>query len=506
VRLALADIGAMLVAAWGTLLVHSGRPMHWADLASGAGRTVVVSLCMVVAFYYSGLYDYQLVPSFARFMPRLPRSAGLALLLLAGFRLLMPSSRLAEGLFISSLLGLGLVVALRAAAYGVIRNRSVHQRLLLVGSGSLARQLVAEIAARPHLRYEVVGAVDDECGAPPECPCFGRLEDLRRIVDEVRPDRIIVALASRRGRMPVQQLLDFRMRGMVLEDGAETYERITGKIAIESLTPTGLIFSHDFRCTHVHPVVGRALGLVLAAVGLLALAPLLGLIALAIVLDSRGPVLFVQDRVGLGGRRFRLLKFRTMHPAGAHPSEWVRDNGHRITRVGRWLRRFRLDELPQLVNILRGDMNLVGPRPHPVSNLALFVVMLRNAPECGERIPYYSLRSTVRPGLTGWAQVRYRYANDLEEEIEKMRYDLFYLKHRSLWLDLRIVLDTFKIVILGREQASSPADGPATASARTSSPPERAAWEPDRLRAGTAGAVCRLEEDACAAGLEGGAS
>src|SRR5207244_708155 len=156
-----------------------------------------------------------------------------------------------------------------------------------------------------------------------------------------------------------------------------------------------------------------------------AAAQLVGLVARASELDSRGPGFFVQDRVGLGGKRFRMIKFRTMHPVTGTASEWVRDNGHRITRVGRWLRKFRLDELPQLVNILRGDMNLVGPRPHPVSNLALFVVMLRNAPECGERIPYYSLRSTVRPGLTGWAQVRYRYANDLEEEIEKMRYDLF---------------------------------------------------------------------------------
>src|SRR6185503_5414293 len=140
-------------------------------------------------------------------------------------------------------------------------------------------------------------------------------------------------------------------------------------------------------------------------------------------------------------RTFRLLKFRTMRPAGAATSEWARDNASRLTRVGVWLRRFRLDELPQLVNILRGDMNLVGPRPHPVSNFPLFVLAMRNTPDCGESIPYYALRSLVRPGITGWAQVRYRYANDLEEEIEKIRYDLYYVKHMSVWLDLRVLLE-----------------------------------------------------------------
>jgi lipopolysaccharide/colanic/teichoic acid biosynthesis glycosyltransferase len=139
-----------------------------------------------------------------------------------------------------------------------------------------------------------------------------------------------------------------------------------------------------------------------------------------------------------------------MHTATGSTSEWAKDNGERITRVGRWLRKFRLDELPQFVNILRGDMNLVGPRPHPASNFELLVLVSRNAPACGEAIPYYTVRSMVRPGITGWAQVRYRYANDLEEEIEKLRYDLYYIKHLSVWLDLRILFDTVKIVLLGR--------------------------------------------------------
>jgi len=188
------------------------------------------------------------------------------------------------------------------------------------------------------------------------------------------------------------------------------------------------------------------------------LAPLLGLILLLIKLDSRGPAFFVQARVGKRGRSFQLIKFRTMHPTTRPRSEWEQDNGDRITRVGRWLRRFRLDEVPQLLNVLRGDMNLVGPRPHPVTNFELMILAVRNLSEVsGDAIPYYSLRCSVQPGITGWAQVRYGYANTLEEEMEKIRYDFYYLKHMSLWLDLKIMLETVKIMFAWRDSAGAPA-------------------------------------------------
>src|SRR5438876_1195089 len=174
---------------------------------------------------------------------------------------------------------------------------------------------------------------------------------------------------------------------------------------------------------------------------------LVGLVVLLIKLDSRGPVFFIQERVGLYRQPFKLVKFRTMRPVGRPKSEWEQDNRDRITRVGMWLRQFRLDELPQLVNVFRGDMNLVGPRPHPVTNLGLMILVVRNLSEVsGDAIPYYSLRCSVRPGITGWAQVRYRYANSIDEEMEKIRYDFYYLKHMSFWLDLRILFETVKTV------------------------------------------------------------
>jgi lipopolysaccharide/colanic/teichoic acid biosynthesis glycosyltransferase len=218
------------------------------------------------------------------------------------------------------------------------------------------------------------------------------------------------------------------------------YERLTGKLAIEALTPSTIVFSEAFRKRRVQEMLLRALSIVSASLGLLVCAGPMLVIAVAIKLDSPGPVLFRHPRAGRGGRRFELLKFRTMRPASGVTSEWARDNEGRITRIGKWLRRFRLDELPQFVNVLRGDMNLVGPRPHPVSNFEMFAA----------HIPYYLLRSTVRPGVTGWAQVRYGYANDLDEETEKMRYDLFYIKHMSFGLDLRILAETAKLVMWGR--------------------------------------------------------
>ncbi|MGH7349627.1 MAG: exopolysaccharide biosynthesis polyprenyl glycosylphosphotransferase, partial [Candidatus Rokuibacteriota bacterium] len=308
-----------------------------------------------------------------------------------------------------------------------------------------ARTLIHEIEARPHYRYAIV-AVAGEAGAGDEpslpYPLVGPLERLDKIIEDVRPDRIIVALTERRGRMPMRQLLDAEAHGIVVEDGLQTYEHFTGKLAIETLTPSFLIFSGAFRKSRLLLAARRAASLMVASVGLVLTAPLMLLIALAIKLDSGRPIFFVDERAGRGGHPFKLIKFRTMRDqTGADAqSVWQRDDSARITRVGRWIRKLRLDELPQFWNILNGDMDLVGPRPE----------MFRNVKTMNEHIPYYSLRHVIRPGLTGWAQVRYGYSVSLEQVTEKMRHDLFYIKHMSLWLDLRILMDTVKSVIFGR--------------------------------------------------------
>jgi lipopolysaccharide/colanic/teichoic acid biosynthesis glycosyltransferase len=256
----------------------------------------------------------------------------------------------------------------------------------------------------------------------------------------VQPAEIVVAVENRRDGLPLQSLLESRVSGIDVEDAIEFYERVTGKMAIEALRPSTLIMSKGFRNHGAPEATARLVSIIIAIVGLILVAPLLAAIAILVKVDSRGPVFFVQERAGRHGRPFGLLKFRTMHPTNDPPSEWVLDNIHRITRVGKYLRRFRLDELPQLINVLRGEMNLVGPRPHPTSNHATFM----------QHIAYYGVRSTVRPGVTGWAQVRYGYANNLDEETEKMRYDLFYIKNRSLWLDFTILVWTVGIMLFGQ--------------------------------------------------------
>src|SRR5256712_12212705 len=350
---------------------------------------------------------------------------------------LVPQTQLDGNPLVASLLVLVSFLLGVRLCHGARRIRHVRVPVRVPGGDSSGRQVIGGTGGRRDLGHAVVGVVEDS-------------ENLGRIIEATRPNRIVVALAERRGRLPLYPLLESRARGILVEDAAETYERLTGKLALEALSPSSVIFSPDFYRSRLHLGLSRALSLLTSVIGLIVLAPVLSLIMLLIKLDSRGPVFFVQERVGRCGRSFRLIKFRSMHPVSRPKSEWERDNCDRITRVGKQLRRFRLDELPQLVNVLRGDMNLVGPRPHPVTNLELMILAVRNLSEVsGDAVPYYSLRCSVRPGITGWAQIRYRYANTLEEEMEKVCYDLYYLKHMSFWLDLQILFETAKIVLSG---------------------------------------------------------
>jgi exopolysaccharide biosynthesis polyprenyl glycosylphosphotransferase len=315
------------------------------------------------------------------------------------------------------------------------------KRVLILGTGPTASMLIEEIESPRQRRYVVVGVVDHTMpsGGPIANTRLGHLNELADIVARVRPTHIVLAGDDRHAHLPLETLLHSRVRGVFVEDALDFNERLTGTVAIEALTPRRLILSKGFRNGIAAQATARAISVIAATVVLALVAPLLAIIAVAIKLDSRGPVLFVQHRAGRDGRPFPLLKFRTMRPCDEHRSEWVQDNSDRITRLGKWLRRFRVDELPQLLNVLRGEMNLIGPRPHPTCNTSLFE----------KQIAFYGIRSAVLPGITGWAQVRYGYANALEEEAEKMRYDLYYIKHRSLWLDVRIVLETIGVVLSG---------------------------------------------------------
>ena len=371
-------------------------------------------------------------------VPKLSTTVDLAPLLIVSSQIVLPFWELRH---LST-------VILAMATVGVVRilareMRPKAQRVLILGSGPMASKLIEEIEAPSNPRYEVAGVVADEQpdgDSPDAARWVGPCDQLADIVERIAPTCIVVAVADRRDRLPLQSLLEARVRGILVEDALDFYERLTGKIAIEACRPSVLIMSKGFRNHGAAETMARIVSMVVSVIGLILMAPLLAALAIAIKLNSQGPVLFVQQRAGRDGRPFGLVKFRTMHPCAESRSEWVMDNLDRITSIGRWLRRFRLDELPQLVNVLRGEMNLIGPRPHPTCNHAVFV----------NDIAYYGLRNSVRPGVTGWAQVRYGYANNLEEETEKMRYDLYYIKNRSLWLDWRILFETVGIIIFGQ--------------------------------------------------------
>jgi exopolysaccharide biosynthesis polyprenyl glycosylphosphotransferase len=453
--IAVLEFGWLLLITSAALIFLPTLPAHWPAGGELAWMALPSACSCTLSYYYNDLYNPGIVKSFRDFCARLPQALLLAAILLAVYflgasalgRAASPLSYAAIG----ALFAIAVSVPLRWTAYAIMANPPFSERVLILGTGPLAFSIAKEIRSTADVRHKIVGALNDGEGSLGELRLSGRhalllgsIDELRQTALEFRPHRIIVALTERRRRLPVQELLNQRLQGLVIEDGIEAYERIAGKLAVESLRPSAVIFSKDFHKSRWQIGVRRALSAIVAAIGLILTAPLMALIAVLIKLDSRGPVLFRQERIGMGGRHFWLFKFRTMLPVAEATSEWERDNLRRITRVGCWLRKFRLDELPQLVNILRGEMNLIGPRPHPVTNYNLFT----------EKIPYYSLRAILRPGMTGWAQTRFGYANNLEEELEKMRFDLYYIKNMSIWLDLRILLDTVRFILFGQEPSN----------------------------------------------------
>jgi sugar transferase (PEP-CTERM system associated) len=270
-------------------------------------------------------------------------------------------------------------------------------------------------------------------------------EDIPALVARHQIDRIVVGLADRRGKLPIEQLLKAKMTGVRVEDATTTYERVTGKILIDDLRPSWLIFSEGFRVSRWTRFMKRTIDLTLSVTMGIVCFPLMVLTALAIWLESGRPIFYCQERVGENGRPFTLCKFRSMRRDAEQAGRpvWARHDDDRITGVGRFIRKTRLDELPQLWNVVCGDMSFVGPRPER----PYFVE------ELGKEIPFYQQRHAVKPGLTGWAQVKYRYGASLEDAMEKLRYDLYYIKHLSIFFDLTIVFDTVKVVLFRKGAA-----------------------------------------------------
>jgi sugar transferase (PEP-CTERM system associated) len=419
------------------------------DTAGEWPKWLLIAAVTQFCLYYADMYDTRIIRDrrllFVRAMYALGATSFIFSLLYS--KPFFPDMFIDDGVFvITSLCLVTTILGWRIAFEWANRHVAPRERLLLVGTTKGAVDLAQELYDRSDLGAEIVGFIDPDparLGAAVINPgVVGTIEDIPTLVRAMSVDRVVVSLADARGSLPMDKLLEMRLDGVTFDHMATVYEQYTGKIAVENLRPSWLIFSSGFRKGRLLLTSKRALDLVAAIIGVILALPLLILTALAVRLDSPGPILYRQQRVGQHGRLFNLFKFRSMRQdAEANTGAvWCAEGDTRITRVGRFIRRTRLDEIPQLWNVLRGDMSLVGPRPERPE----FVGSL------ARDIPFYGQRHTVKPGLTGWAQVSYSYAGSVDGTMEKLQYDLFYIKNLSLPLDLFIMFCTAKIVLLGK--------------------------------------------------------
>jgi sugar transferase (PEP-CTERM system associated) len=419
-------------------------------------KILVMSVGIVICMHYFDLYDTSILTNQREVLIRLTQSLGTVYSLSVLVYYFYPPLQLGRGIFVIGLIFAAMLLFFWRGLFTKINSvPEFADRALIFGEGPLADLLETEFESRAELGVRVVGRVlpsykgngnnhgvykSTEALSDPYL--VDRNDDLLRSVKQLRATRIVVAMGDRRGKLPVDALLSLKCRGLKVQDGVEVYEEITGKVPIESIRSGWLLFSPGCYASRFHLTYKRVASIMVSIVGLILSLPLLPLIILIIKLTSPGPAFYSQRRVGRDGVVFNCYKLRTMRAdaeADTGPT-WAADDDPRITSVGRFLRQSRMDEIPQLWNVLRGDMSLVGPRPERPE----FVETLN------EEIPYYHLRHTIRPGVTGWAQIRYKYGSSIEEAKEKLRYDLFYIKNMSAGLDLLVLLHTFKVIVLGR--------------------------------------------------------
>jgi sugar transferase (PEP-CTERM system associated) len=409
-------------------------------------KVLVVAGAFLVCMYYFDLYDSAILSNRREVLSRLVQVLGTACLVLAVLYYVYPPLELGRGIFLIGTVIVAVVLFLWRRLFLVINSVSrFADRVLILGDGLLAEPLSREISQRPELALNVIGHISEQSdGVGENCSLEDdeRIANLPHYVRSHKIDRIIVAMSDRKGRLPVAQLLAAKSRGVLVQDATEVYEAITGKVPLESLRLGWLLFSPSFSDFRFVLIYKRLVDMLVSMVGLLLSLLLVPFIALAIKLSSPGPILYRQKRVGREGIVFTCYKFRTMRADAEADTgaTWAADDDPRITKVGSFLRSSRCDEIPQLWNVLMGDMSLVGPRPERPE----FVEWLTR------EILHYNVRHTIRPGISGWAQVRYRYGSSIEDSKEKLRYDLFYVKNISPGFDLLILFYTIKIILLGR--------------------------------------------------------
>jgi len=435
------ELGWLVAAVILAISYHSALPPAFL-----AGTALGFALLMVALNAVFGLYRRRPPLSFGEYIAR--QSVALAIGLPIAYLLLdnLPGGSVFQRAFLPTVVvALGGLLAVRQIWKMTIGRTLAPHRVLVLGTGPEALAVETSLGARRHSDVDLVGFYPLE-KVTTRSVSAGRIVSshlsLEETIQHLHVDEIIVAVREQRGGvLPLRALLECRLNGIVVSDLVRFYERVHGRLLVDSLKASWLIYEDGFRQTRLRALLKRAFDIVVVAVLLLLIAlPVMALMALLISLDGM-PIIYRQERVGLRGKTFTLLKFRSMARDAEKDGQaaWARVNDSRVTPLGRFMRRTRIDELPQLFNVLKGDMSFIGPRPERPP----FVATLTS------RVPFYAVRHSVKPGLTGWAQVRYTYGGNIEESVRKLEYDLFYVKNNSLWLDLLILLRTVRVVLLG---------------------------------------------------------
>jgi sugar transferase (PEP-CTERM system associated) len=406
-------------------------------------KLLVVTGCIILLLYLQDLYAELRVTSRIALVQQVCLAVGAALLMMAFLGYIRPDLLLARWLMVIGSLAVIIVLPLWRILYWryvVVALRS--ERVLLLGNSSILGEVIECILDRPEFGYSILGWLREDDSGDFPVKCLGTVDKVRAVCDEVRPTRIVVGMSERRNRLPVQELLGIRFGGVVIEDAADTYERAMHRVCSRKIQPSQLIFSSGLGPRHQALAIQNFYSFLIGVIGLVLTSPLMLLTALAVRLSSKGPILYRQRRVGHDGHLFTLCKFRSMYVDAEERTGavWAKIDDPRITPIGRWLRRLRLDELPQLWNVVKGEMSIVGPRPERPE----FVELL------SQRIPYYRQRLAVKPGITGWAQINHKYGDTELDALIKLEFDLYYIKNLTPALDFYIIFHTLKVMLLSK--------------------------------------------------------
>lgn len=435
---------AMLSLAAGQYL-HLGGLQKLTDLVGNYFLlSLIYALVVLLSCFFCELYTVD------RRMPRTELASRLAVAMMIAFFVLSallyaaPQFILGRGVLSLSLLICGAFLFLvHCACHSLQTLPRLAQRILILGVGPLA-QTIEQALPSSSYNYELVGFVrpDNDKTTVAADRIIGTVDNIEELLIREKINKLIVSITEKRNVLPVRNLLSCKLRGTEIIDSPSFYEKLTGKLMIENIHPSWFLFSDGFRITPLKRFWKRLLDIIFSSIGIVVALPIMPFVALLIKLSSPGPVLYRQKRVGEGGCEFTLMKFRTMCNDAEKETGpvWAKENDTRITWVGSFLRKSRVDEIPQLFNVLKGEMSFIGPRPERRE----FVEQL------SVKIPYYGKRHFLKPGISGWAQVRYPYGASEHDAMEKLRYDLYYIKNYSITLDLIIVLETVKVVLFGR--------------------------------------------------------